>query len=103
MFPEASWTEDRLREEILVLCTRLVLIVNYHKAERLSPARGWPDLEIVGPRGILHRELKTMAGQLSTDQRRVGSKLNLAGGNWAVWRPADWATGVIQNQLLALV
>jgi len=103
MFPEASWTEDRLREEILVFCVRLGLIANYHKADRLSPVRGWPDLEIIGARGILYRELKTMAGQLSVDQRRVGSKINLAGGNWSTWRPADWATGVIQRQLLQLV
>lgn len=103
MFPEANWSEDRLKEEVLVMCCRLVLIVNYHKADRLSPVRGWPDLEILGPRGIIYRELKTMAGQLTVDQRRIGSKLNLAGGNWSTWRPADWATGVIQRQLLALV
>lgn len=103
MYPEASWTEERLKEEILILCVRLVLVVNYHKADRLSPAPGWPDLEILGARGILHRELKTMAGQLTVDQRRVGSKINLAGGNWSTWRPADWATGVIQGQLLAVV
>lgn len=94
----AEWSEDKLRTEILIDCKSRGLIVNYHKADRLSPVRGWPDLEIVGE-DVLYRELKSMTRGLTVTQRRVGSKLSNAGQNWGVWRPIDWWDGTIDHQL----
>jgi hypothetical protein len=56
---------------------------------------------IVGVK-ILFRELKTRDGELEPDQRRWGSRITRTGGDWAVWRPADWHTGVIRRQLTAI-
>jgi hypothetical protein len=71
----------------------------FHVADaRRSPA-GWPDWVILGGAGSLFRELKSERGQLSIDQRRVGSMLTRAGLDWAVWRPRDLISGVIAAQL----
>lgn len=102
MHPEFGWTESQFRIVILAKCAALPLTVNYHKLDRLSPVMGWPDLEIVGPSGIYYRELKTMTGILSVDQRRIGSILAKADADWAVWRPVDWLSGVITSQLKRL-
>ena len=102
MNPEFGWTETEFRTEILAKCEELGLVVNYHKLDKLSPVRGWPDLEIIGPCGICYRELKTMTGVLSVDQRRIGSKLAKADADWAVWRPVDWLSGIIASQLSKL-
>lgn len=98
----ARWSESKLRAAILADCKASGLIVNYHRKDRLSPARGWPDLEIVGPRGVLYRELKSMTGRLSVAQRQVGSVLAKAGQNWQVWRPIEWWDGTIDLQLIRI-
>jgi hypothetical protein len=61
--------------------------------------RGWPDWVIVGPCGILYRELKTERGTLTPEQRDVGARITRAGGNWSVWRPAQLLDGTIARQL----
>ncbi len=99
MFPEINWSETHFRDSILSKAAEYDLIVNYHKEDRLSPVSGWPDLEIIGQRGILYRELKTTRGVLSVEQRRIGSKLARAGADWSIWRPIDWHHDVILDQL----
>lgn len=99
MNPEGSWDEAEFRRNVLDKCNGLDLLVNYHQIDSLSPLKGWPDLEIVGRYGILYRELKTMTGVLSVQQRRIGSKLAMAGANWSIWRPVDWRAGIIEQQL----
>ena len=71
----------------------------YHTRNSIGSERGWPDWTILGPAGGLFRELKSQRGQLSIDQRRVGSRLERAGFDWAVWRPADLISGVVAAQL----
>lgn len=94
-----NWRERDFRRALLKECANSGLIVNYHKVDSYSPVRGWPDLEIVGPKGIIYRELKTMTGDLSTEQRYVGWKVGHAGGHWSIWRPADYASGVVYEEL----
>jgi len=72
-----------------------------HVRNSIGSRRGFPDLEIWGTR-ILHRELKREDGRLTVDQRRVGSLIAKAGGDWAVWRPSDLLSGVIARQLAAI-
>ncbi len=59
----------------------------WHPRISIGSKRGWPDWVILGPNGALFRELKTQRGDLSIDQRSVGSKLTRAGLSWCVWRP----------------
>ena len=74
-------------------------LFGFHVRNSIGSARGWPDWAILGPGGALFRELKSEAGKLSGEQRRVGSKLTRAGLDWAVWRPTDLLNGVIAAQL----
>jgi hypothetical protein len=73
-------------------------LIGYHSHTPLRDRRGFPDWEIWGTK-IIHRELKSMRGLLSVDQRRVGSLITAAGGDWAVWRPTDFFNGTIRAQL----
>lgn len=71
----------------------------YHSNNPIMDKRGWPDWAIIGPRGMLFRELKTERGTLTPAQREVGARLIRAGQDWAVWRPRDLFSGVIHRQL----
>lgn len=74
--------------------------VSYHDEDaRRQTLNGWPDLVIFGGTRILYRELKSEEGELSPDQRRIGSQLTKSGGDWAVWRPADLYSGAIERKL----
>jgi hypothetical protein len=95
-------TEAHLQAAIEAECGRLGLLHHHNPDSRRVKSSGFPDSVIVGPGGILYRELKDKYGRLSPEQRRWGSKITRAGGDWAVWRPADWEDGTITRQLLAL-
>lgn len=90
-------TEAELQDLVADLCAQLGLAHHHEKDSRRS-APGFPDSLIVGT-AILYRELKSQDGVLTVDQRRWGAKLSRAGGNWQVWRPAEWESGLIMRQL----
>lgn len=94
-------TEAELQRLVAEACDRLGLL-HYHTHDSRRSEPGFPDSVIVGPGGILFRELKSRDGKLSPEQRRWGSRIERAGGNWAVWRPVDWSAATITRQLLAL-
>jgi len=66
-----------------------------------SWSKGWPDLVIVGPGGVLWREVKTARDRLSAQQWDWSRRLLLSGQDWAVWRPADYPE-TIREQLSQL-
>lgn len=94
-------TEAQLQQAITDLARWLRLYV-YHTRDSRGSARGFPDLVIVGPHGILWRELKSDSGNLAVDQRAWGRALVRAGAGWSVWRPADWHSGRVRRELEAL-
>jgi hypothetical protein len=77
-------------------------IWTYHNPDSRRSAAGWPDLVMVGSRGMLLRELKTATGRLRPQQQEIGQRLTTAGQDWAVWRPEDMASGRIQRELKAI-
>jgi hypothetical protein len=97
----AGVTETELQRLVAELCGRLHLM-HYHTFDSRRCEPGFPDSVIVGNR-ILFRELKSRDGKLTPEQRRWGSRIERAGGDWSVWRPADWANSVILNQLIKLI
>lgn len=94
-------TEAELQQLVAQACDKMGLL-HYHTHDSRRSERGYPDSTIVGPGGILFRELKSATGQLRPEQRRWGSRIQRAGGNWAVWRPVDWRNGVVIAQLMAI-
>jgi len=64
--------------------------------------RGFPDLVLAGQGGTIFRELKTGAGDTSAGQDLWGWMLRsgpLPVPAWAIWRPADLESGLIEMQL----
>jgi hypothetical protein len=93
-------TEAELQRLVAEVCAHLGLL-HYHPYDSRRSEPGYPDSTIVGTR-ILYRELKSRDGVLKPEQRRWGSRIAAAGGDWSVWRPVDWRSGVIENQLLEI-
>lgn len=93
--------EADLRENVRAACKVMGLEYYFTYDSRRSPL-GFPDYTIWGAGGLIFRELKTDKGRLTARQQAVGQSLLAAGADWAVWRPADWSSGVITSQLQAL-
>lgn len=51
---------------------------------------GAPDLLMVGPRSVLHVELKRETGTIKPDQIVWRDQILRAGGEWYCWRPRDY-------------
>lgn len=64
--------------------------------------KGWPDLVLVGPAGVLFRELKSRSGLPTAEQEVWLGALADAGQNADVWRPADLRSGRILAELRAI-
>jgi len=101
--PAAAYamTERELEEHVRALCKDFGLAVNHFPDSRRSWLPGFPDLVVFGS-AVLWRELKSQHGSLSVDQRRIGSRISHAGGDWAVWRPQHLFDGTIGRQLAAI-
>lgn len=67
-----------------------------------ADGKGYPDLTIVGPGGILFRELKTDRGAIRPEQKQWLATLGFAGANAGVWRPANLHDGTIERELRAV-
>jgi hypothetical protein len=64
--------------------------------------KGYPDLTIVGPGGLMFRELKSSRGAPTPEQKDWILRLRSAGADAAIWRPADLFAGLIERELRAL-
>jgi hypothetical protein len=64
--------------------------------------KGYPDLTIVGPGGMLFRELKSARGFLAPEQKAWLACLVAAGADAGVWRPQDLESGCIEMELRAI-
>jgi hypothetical protein len=97
----AAMSEAKLEEHIRELCKDLG-IVRIHVYYSRGTTPGVPDDILIGPRGILWRELKTMKGKVSPAQQAMGEALLAAGQDWGVWRPDSLLSGEIAYQLAAI-
>lgn len=91
-FPEI--TEKNFQQAVIDLA-RLHGCRVYHTHDSRRSEKGWPDLVIVGPRGVLFRELKADRGRVKPEQWEWIEALKLAGQDAGVWRPADWPEVVL--------
>jgi hypothetical protein len=90
--PEAS--EQQLLEMVQSAC-RWFNLLSYHTHDSRRSEPGFPDLVVVGPQGVLFRELKSTRGRVTADQQRWLTALIAAGANADTWRPADWPVGIL--------
>ena len=96
-----AMTESTLQTNVHKLCKNLKLY-HFHPYDSRRNEPGWPDSVIIGPRGILYRELKSQSGTLSPEQTEVGYRLTAAGADFAIWRPGHLLDGTIARELAAL-
>lgn len=93
-------TEADFQRAVIDLCRWLGLHYFHDNDSRRNRA-GFPDLVIVGNHGVLYRELKAAKGRVRPEQATWLSRLQLAGADADVWRPADM-TRRIPRELKAL-
>jgi len=99
--PVRDMTERQLQQSVTDLC-RVFHLLCYHTRDSRGSAAGFPDLVIVGDKGILYAELKSKAGKLTIEQGCWRDGITAAGGVWRCWRPADWHSGDIRAELEGL-
>lgn len=101
-------THAQLQKNVTDLCDWMH-IYWWHDVDPLRNKAGLPDLLIVGGKphpdgrpGEKWRELKVPPDVLKPAQRQFGERQVAAGGDWAVWTPADWRSGRIRRELEAI-
>lgn len=84
-------SEALFQTRIEQMC-RLLRLRWHHEVDSRRSRKGFPDLVIVGPGGVVFAELKAQNGRVTAEQRDWLADLTTApGGHRAeVWRPADW-------------
>lgn len=99
--PARAMTEGQLQQCIIDLC-KVFYLLCYHTHNSQRSAKGYPDLTIVGPRGIVFAELKNATYKQSLDQRCWEAGIREAGGTFYLWRPEHWHSGEIRETLEGL-
>jgi hypothetical protein len=95
-------SEADLQQTIEHMCS-LLPVMSHHCADaRKCRGNGWPDHVIVGPYGVLFRELKVAGRPPTLEQRRIGELLKAAGCDWGVWTERDYSSGEIRWQLASI-
>ncbi len=93
-------TERQLLDAVRDACRWSGLLV-YHTADSRRSEPGFPDVVVVGPHGVIFRELKADRGRLTSEQVRWLDRLSQAGADASVWRPDAWPDQV-QAELAGL-
>jgi len=100
-------SERDLQDGVVQLARSLGLLV-FHDYDSRRSESGFPDLVIVGPRGVAFIELKRQSGKLTTEQKAWGAALQASMGrydarhSYNVFRPHDWHEGSVDEELRRL-
>lgn len=103
--PEAEFQAEVIRRSADYPDVHVVRIAPERFNQRGQGNTGFPDLMFVGPGGLMFRELKTVDGAARGTrpaQTKWKYRLRAARQDWAVWTPADLASGRIDGELAAL-
>lgn len=95
-------TENELQNEVIKLLNARpeLLWCHYPDSRKQQGTKGFPDFVIVGPHGILWRELKQRhLSKLEGNQVRWKYALTAARQNFAVWTEWDLLSGGIAMAL----
>lgn len=88
--------EAEFQSQIVEVC-KLHRVEAFHVNLSIRSEPGWPDLVLVGPNGILYRELKTKTGTVSPSQHYWLGILGDAGADVGVWRPDQWPHPIVDE------
>jgi hypothetical protein len=91
-------SENDLLATVRQACKTLHLLC-YHTYRSDRSEKGFPDLVIVGVRGILFRELKNEKDKPTIHQQQWIQALQTAGADAGLWRPSDLYNGRITHEL----
>lgn len=102
-------TENELQDAILDLAKLLKLKVHHCRPARTKDGwktpvagdKGFPDLVIAGPGGVVFAELKSVTGRVTPEQAEWADLLDLTVPCF-VWRPGHWKNGNIEHTLRSL-
>lgn len=107
--PRKQQPELAFQAQVIALCDGRdlwpVMVNPARFAQRVACNRGFPDLLILGPGGVLFRELKmtTMPGRgLSPIQVTWRDRVKASGQDWGIWTPRDLRDGCIERELAAI-
>jgi hypothetical protein len=98
----AAMSEDHLERAMRRILKDLPTVLAYHPRDSRRSASGWPDWCLVGPGGVLFRELKTVKGKVTPAQDEWLCALTDAGQDAGVWRPDSLLDGTIALELAAI-
>lgn len=94
MDPRLDSISEGQFQALVVDAARQLGLAVYHTHDSRRSEPGFPDLVIVGKRGVMYRELKTAKGVLSMDQKYWLAILHAAGADAGVWRPGLWPAAI---------
>lgn len=106
-----TMSEDQLQYTIIDLAKRLGLLVHHcrpapvRQGKWITPIQGFKgfcDLVVAGPGGVVFRELKNDVLQPSPEQMTWLGTLEEGGADVAIWRPAHLHDGTIERELKRL-
>ena len=95
-------TEGDLLSEVLRLAEKYGVLAYHVYDSRRSSGPGFPDLVLASTSGLMFVELKDSVGMRSPDQVTWAYTLAAAGQAYAVWRPRDLESGLIESELSEL-
>jgi hypothetical protein len=95
----ADMTEATLQTRVEQIALELGWL-RYHTYDSRRSQAGFPDLVMVRRGRIVWRELKSMKGKVSTDQRKWLDALEKANADVGVWRPTDLLDGTVLAELM---
>lgn len=95
----ADMSEDTLQTRVEQIARELGWR-HYHTYNSRRSQPGFPDLVMVRRGRIVWRELKSMKGRVSADQRKWLDALEKANADVGVWRPIDLLDGTVLADLM---
>jgi hypothetical protein len=99
--PHLAMPERDLENHVRAICKSLG-VVYIHHGRSVQVIKGELDDLLIGPRGILFRELKKTTGTVTAEQAAMIAVLREAGADVAVWRPADLLSERIAYEIAAI-
>lgn len=86
--------EEAFQQTIITAAKHLRVEV-FHPYDSRRSTPGFPDLVLLGARGVLYRELKTEKGRPTAHQQWWLDSLTEAGQDAGIWRPSDWPEPIL--------